>query len=421
MVSGPDVPGRSDRTAAGNCGDDGGVPTPPTTPDEPMSALTASVLACGRSAGLAAVGITTAEVLEPAASVLPLRSVSGLSADMAFTYRNPARSTDPVRALPGARSIVAGALGYRRAPVAAPSAMAGRVAHYAWTDHYGRLKAALDAVADVLRAEGHRAVVHADDNHLVDRNVAYRAGLGWYGKNANLLIPGAGSWFVLGSVLTDAPLVSDPVPLADGCATCRRCIDDCPTGAIVGPGMVDARRCLAWLVQARGSIPVEFRVALGDRIYGCDECQEVCPPNIGVDHHLEPSPPEPDADPWIDLVWLLTADDEALMARVGRWYLADRNPDVVRRTALVVLGNIGAGRSETPALIRRHIDAEAPLLRAHAVWAARRTGHDDLVAHRRDDHDPMVTAEFDGTVEPAEPVRPGSPPSVAGLRAPTAH
>ncbi len=398
-----------------------GVPASPTGVDEPRPALTTAVLERGRSAGLAAIGVTTADVLEPAASVLPLRSAAGLAADMAFTYRNPVRSTDPARSLPGARSIVAGALGYRRAPAPPPSQMAGRVAQYAWSDHYGRLKQALDVVADLLRSEGYRAVVHADDNHLVDRNVAYRAGLGWYGKNANLLLPGVGSWFVLGSVLTDAPLVANRQPSVDGCGTCSRCIDDCPTAAIVGPGIVDARRCLAWLVQARGPIPVEFREPLGDRIYGCDECQEVCPPNIGTDRRDDPNRAESGADPWIDLVWLLTADDAELMARVGRWYLADRNPDVVRRTALVVLGNIGAGRPETPALIRRHVDQEAALLRAHAVWAARRTGNDDLVAHRRNDPDPMVRAEFDGTVEAAAPTPTGGPGPVGGTSGPTAH
>ena len=118
----------------------------------------------------------------------------------------------------------------------------------------------------------------ADDNALVDREAAVRAGLGWYGKNSNVLLPGAGSWFVLGTVITDAPLPSSS-RLSDGCGPCRRCLDGCPTGAIVAPGVVDARRCLAWLVQAPGSIPEDFRPAIGDRMYGCDDCQEVCPPN----------------------------------------------------------------------------------------------------------------------------------------------
>jgi len=118
--------------------------------------------------------------------------------------------------------------------------------------------------------------VVADDNALVDREAAYRAGLGWYGKNTNLLLPGKGSWYLLGSVVTDAPLPAGR-PMADGCGTCSRCLPACPTGAFIRPGVLDARRCLAWLVQAPGVFPAELRVALADRIYGGDSCQEVCP------------------------------------------------------------------------------------------------------------------------------------------------
>ncbi len=365
--------------------------------------LTERVLDAGRRGGLDAIGITTAEILEPARSVLHLRKASGASADMAFTYRNPDRSTDPTRSMPRAETVVAGALHYRSAPIEPPAALSGRVAHYAWTDHYGRLRNALEAAAEVLRSAGHNAAVHADDNHLVDRNVAYRAGLGWYGKNANLLIPEAGSWFVLGGIITDAPLVTNTKIQPDGCGPCRRCLDDCPTNAIVGPGIVDARRCLAWLVQARGPIPVAYRVALGDRIYGCDDCQEVCPPNLGFERNAVLAQPPLDADAWIEIDWILQASDEQLMARVGRWYLADRNPDVVRRTALVVLGNIGAGQPNTAALIDHYLAHPNPLLRAHAVWAARRCQLDSLAARCRSDESSLVRSEFDGVVAPAQP------------------
>src|SRR4029453_15306100 len=127
-----------------------------------------------------------------------------------------------------------------------------------------------------------------------------------------------------------------------GCGSCRRCLDGCPTGAIVSPGVVDARRCLAWLVQAPGSIPVEMRGAIGDRLYGCDDCQEVCPPN----RHLTGG--EPDAADgrraWIDLARLPDADDDELLRRFDRWYIPERNPRYLRRTALVVLGNVGLPR-----------------------------------------------------------------------------
>jgi epoxyqueuosine reductase len=210
----------------------------------------------------------------------------------------------------------------------------------------------------------------ADDNALVDREAAYRAGLGWYGKNANLLLPGSGSWFVLGAVVTDAPLPYADRPEPDGCGTCTRCLPACPTSAIVAPGVIDARRCLAWLLEAPGPFPIEHRRALGDRIYGCDECQEVCPPNRTAARRHAPPPAAADDEPWIDLVELLGMEDEALLARVGRWYIAKRQPRYVRRNALVALGNTGpAGDERVVATLERFATGPDPLLREHAEWA----------------------------------------------------
>ena len=349
------------------------------------AALTERVRALGLSSGLQAVGVTSADVLEPARTVIPARKEAGLAGVMQFTYRNPERSTDPRRALPTARSIVCGALGYRRQAPAAPSDASGRVARYAWRDHYDDLRSILTSIANLLEQEGWTARVHLDDNNLVDRNVAQRAGLGWYGKNANLLLPGQGSWFVLGSVLTDAPLVPADQPVDDGCGSCRRCIDDCPTDAIVAPGIVDATRCIAWLVQGPGPIPIEFREAVGDRLYGCDDCQEVCPPNRGAE--AEPAPvAEPDTDAFVELAWVLTASDDELMERLGRWYIAGRDPNVIRRTALVALGNSADPADPTTIeLLERHLASASSLLRSHAVWAARRLGRTDLADGLRED------------------------------------
>src|SRR5687767_2758322 len=159
---------------------------------------------------------------------------------MEFTYRNPERSTDPSAAVRGARSVVVGARPYLVPEPPPGDALHARVARYAWTDHYAPLREGLRAIAHRLRADGWRAVVFADDNSIVDREVAHQAGLGWFGKNANLLVEGAGSWFVLGCVITDAPLPAAAEVAADGCGSCRRCVDACPTGAIVAPGVVDA-------------------------------------------------------------------------------------------------------------------------------------------------------------------------------------
>jgi epoxyqueuosine reductase len=354
--------------------------------------------------GITRTGVAGAEVLHRARTELLRRREAGLHDGMQFTYKNPERSTDPDQAVRGARAVFVGARPYLLDADAAtgtglsPDAVPATVARYAWTDHYAPLREGLWAVARKLRADGWKAVAYADDNSMVDREVAHRAGLGWFGKNANLLLEGAGSFFVLGSVVTTAPLPVVTEPVADGCGTCRRCLDGCPTGAIVEPGVVDAARCLAWLLQKPGWFPREFRVALGDRIYGCDECQEVCPPTVrlGARHASADVPVSTSVEPVIDALELLEADDDTVLARWGRWYLSDRDPRWHRRNALVVVGNTGHARPAAGArvtvVLSRYLAHDDPLLRGHAVWAARRLGRDDLVPP--DDPDPDVRAEL---------------------------
>lgn len=401
---------------------------PPPGAGEPRAAAAADlerlgrrVVAAGRAGGLDAVGVATAERFEGTRAHLEERRRAGLHGGMAFTYRNPARSTDPHALLPSARALVAGARAYGGGDLTPPPGDRphGRVARYAWGDHYAELEAGLEAVAEVLRADGWRAVVVADQNHLVDRAVAHRAGLGWYGKSSLLLLPGAGSWFVLGAVVTDAPLApTAEEPVADGCGSCTRCLEGCPTGAIVAPGVVDARRCLAWLVQAPGPLPRPFRVPLGDRIYGCDECQDVCPPNrvelrrhrrgeAVVDDQAHAHDERTDR-PWVDLLELLAASDDELLARHGRWYIAGRDPRGIRRNALVALGNVGeATDPAVAAALRVVLTGPDDLLAAHAAWAARRLGRDDLLVDLAPDAiGPDLATEL---AAPPPPPREGRP------------
>lgn len=360
--------------------------TPSGRPDPALD-----VVGVGRRAGLDHVGVCDAAPFEDTRRVLEERAAQGLSGGMQFTYRNPARSTDPSRALAGARSLVVGARGYAAAAPTAPAGPHGRVARYATSDHYAALRGALEQVAELLRGAGHAAVVLADDNALVDRAAAVRAGIGWYGKSANVLVPGHGSWFVLGSVVTDAVLSARPEPLGDGCGACTRCLERCPTGAIIAPGVVDARRCLAWHVQQEGDLPHEFRVALDDRLYGCDECQEVCPPSrreelrVGADPGAAAAPGGGPGS-WVDLLRVLDATDEELMADLGRWYVPRRDPRYLRRNALVALAN-SVARHRTadptdPAVTDRlesYLDGPDDLLAGHAAWAALRIGRADLL------------------------------------------
>jgi epoxyqueuosine reductase len=336
----------------------------------------AELAGLAREHGIEHLGVAPADVMQRARSALHERKAAGLHAGMAFTYRNPDRSTDPRRAVRDARSVVVAARSYladHEPP--RPAGAQARIARYAWVDHYAPLREGLRAVAGRLKAAGERAVVFADDNSIVDREAAVRAGLGWSGKNANVLLPGAGSWFVLGCVVTTALLEPAPSEAADGCGSCRRCLDGCPTGAIVAPHVVDANRCLAWLLQRPGSFPVEWREALGDRFYGCDDCQEVCPPTVrlGPRHTVDLAADAAPVQAWVDVLDVLEDDDDDLLARYGRWYLSGRDPRWWRRNALVVLGNVGdPADRRTRRVVERYRAGADPLLAEHADWAARR-------------------------------------------------
>ncbi len=213
---------------------------------------------------------------------------------------------------------------------------------------------------------------------MVDREAAWLAGIGWFGKNANLLLPGRGSWFVLGSVMTDLELAPNPAPVDDGCGACRRCLDACPTGAIVAPGVIDAGRCLAWVAQKPGVVAEDLRRALGTRIYGCDDCQEVCPPNqraARLEATGDPAPPEAT----VELLWLLQAGDGEILERHGRWYLHDRDPRWLRRNALIALGNAGVDSAAVRAELARWTDSDDEVLAEHARWAGDRLDQQSAV------------------------------------------
>ncbi len=327
-----------------------------------------------------------------ARDALLTRKNAGLHDTMEFTYRNPVRSTDPGRAVAGAQAMLVAARSYVLDEPDVPAGPYAAVARYAWVDHYEPLRFGLQNIVRRLRADGYKAVAFADDNSVVDREAAWLAGLGWFGKNANLLVPGAGSFFVLGSIITTAPLPAASEPVADGCGTCRRCIDGCPTAAIVAPGVVDAGRCLAWLLQRPGTFPREFRVALGNRIYGCDECQTVCPPTVRFERRSSGNESK-HVQAWVPLIEMLEASDDDLLRDYGRWYLADRNPMWLRRNALIAVGNVADPADvRVAALLATYLVHVEPILRAHAVWAAAALGLHDMLPQT--DSDPGVRDEL---------------------------
>ena len=362
------------------------------------SKYTEQLLALGRNSGLHQVGVASAEVLHRARQALNERKSQGLHNQMQFTYRNPNRSTDPTATLPSAKSVIVGALSYSTQMPEQPEKLSARVARYVWSDYYAQLRESLRQIAKQLESDGFRAVVLADDNSIVDREVAYQAGLGWFGKNSNLLIAGAGSYFVLGCVVTNSPLVFEEKPVDDGCGSCRRCLDNCPTQAIIAPGVVDANKCLSWLLQKPGVFDREFRVALGDRLYGCDDCQEVCPPTVRFEKRASVVADElvkhdDRTTAWVSVQKILLADDESLLKEFGAWYIANRDPKWLRRNALVILGNIGDANDKLVVeLLQKYCNHSDAILRSHAVWAAARLGLNHLLPLSEDDE--IVLAEL---------------------------
>jgi epoxyqueuosine reductase len=290
------------------------------------------------------------------------RRARGLFADMRFTMHQPERSCHPERLVRGARSVVSALLPVWRPVPPRPDGPVGRLPVYAWDDPYARLRGGLGRVRDALRASGARAAVFVDANHHVDREGARRAGLAFSARNTMAIAPGLGSFVAIGTVVTDAELVdAAPTPLREGCGSCTRCLDACPTGALIGPGVLDSRRCLSYWTQSRHEAPADVADALDDRVYGCDICQEVCPYNAGPARRgadLEPA-----GEAWVSLVeWLELPDDE-LLRRYDRLYVPDRDARYLRRNALIALGN---GPDEYRELARPFADGGDPVLAAAA-------------------------------------------------------
>src|SRR5690242_9453432 len=187
---------------------------------------------------------------------------------MRFTMQQPARSCHPELLVRGARTVVSAVLPLWRPEPPRPPGPVGRLPRYIWTDPYTRLRDGLGRLRDALKDEGHRAAVFVDANHHVDREGARRAGLTFFGKNTMAIAPGLGSFVAIGTLVTDAPLAEvAPEPVRDGCGSCTRCIDACPTGALDEPYVLDATRCLSYWTQSRSAAPADVEDALEDRVY----------------------------------------------------------------------------------------------------------------------------------------------------------
>jgi len=349
--------------------------------------LTERVRAAGRALGFDAIGVAPAEP-PPHADFLREWLARGYAGEMSYIGRRAAERADPRRVLPGARSVVVAALVYDTAETAGAAAASGpvaggprgRVARYAGGDDYHALMLPrLEALEReiVALAPNARTRSYVDTGPVLERPLAARAGLGWIGKHTLLISPALGSYLFLGVVLTDLALAPDAAE-PDHCGSCRACLDACPTAAFPEPYVLDASRCLSYTtIELRGTIPEPLREAQGDRIFGCDACQDVCPFNLRSRRRV----PEDAAGlrgalaprtAWREpsLATLLALDEAAFRYAASGTALTRPKWRGLVRNAVVAAGN--SQDASLADALRRHAEGDDPLLAEHARWSLAR-------------------------------------------------
>ncbi len=333
-----------------------------------MTELAQRIKEHARSLGFDAVGIapaTPADGFEQFQHWL----AQGYAGDMAYLSKHADARRDPASVLTTVRSVVMTALTYDATVSSSPDH--GRIARYALgEDYHDVLRRMLDGLLAWIQEQVPgtlgRGVV--DTAPLLERDFARRAGLGWFGKNTMLLNRKLGSWFFLGALLLDLDLPADAPFVADHCGTCTACLDACPTQAFPAAHVLDARRCISYLtIELRTGIPEDLRPAVGDWIFGCDVCQEVCPWNRAAARGLAFPSRSASAKPQAALVELLDVSDDEFRGRYRHTALWRAKRRGLLRNVAIALGNVGDVRA-LPALERALSDSE-PLVREAAAWA----------------------------------------------------
>jgi len=341
-----------------------------------VSDILSRIKAAARELGFDVVGIASVEPLHADDAHYRRWLDSGFAAGMDYMTRRPDLFASPGRLVPDAQSLITLAVNYyASAPEFQHQNRYGRVARYAWgLDYHEVVKPRLARLAARIEDLAGRKV-HArcfvDAVPLLERAVAESAGLGFVGKNTNLLQPRSGSWFFLAEILVDLELAPDTKRISVSCGSCRRCIEACPTGAFAEEYVLDSRRCISYLtIENKGEIPRELRDGVGEWLFGCDVCQDVCPFNrFASDTDWPHLRPEAGTGQKLDLVEVLSISNDAeFRARFGGTALSRPKRRGLLRNAAVVAANVEC-TSTVPLLADRVGRDPEALIRAHALWA----------------------------------------------------
>lgn len=380
------------------------------------------------AAGLALTGVTTPAPLADTARYVTEHIEHGHMTGMDwFTPERALAAAEPRTLHTGVRSIVSIGVPFWSGWQAPPEdgELRGRIARYAWgRDYHATLRTRMRRLVALLEAEVGRPVearTLADTARAFDRALAARSGLGWFGKNSMIIVPHHGSWVMLGELYLDLELAPD-LPLDHNCGRCTSCLDRCPTGAIIEPYRIDAPRCISYLtIEERGPLPHELRPLMGEWVFGCDVCQDVCPYTRAAQERADPDfQPTTPANAYPRLDWLLGMSEAEFRATYSGTAVTRAKRRGLARNAAVALGNSRDPRAEAPLLrvLREH---DEPLVRGHAGWGLRRLLGDEAVKPLRDarlvEPDIYVLQELDAALGdrpyPAAPER--NPRSVSAL------
>lgn len=310
-----------------------------------------------------------------------LRRQQTLGYQSGFEKGTIAERTEPTRLLPEAKSIISIAIAYptrmQDAPRSTKESRRGIFCRASWgTDYHVVLRDKLQKLTDFIKENmpDAESKLMVDTGELSDRAVAERAGIGFSGKNTSIITPEFGSFVYLGELLTNLPFIPD-TPIEDGCGSCTKCMDACPTGALVQGGQLNAQRCIAFLTQTKDFLPEEFRTKLGNRIYGCDTCQMVCPWNkqVNFDHHPEFKPDPEVAKP--KLIPMLRISNREFKEKFGHMSGSWRGKKPLQRNALIALGHY-KDKTAVDELIHVMQHDPRPVIRGTAAWSLGKIGTD---------------------------------------------